>query len=124
MRQIWEQKTEQTVERVDAAVNRLRNDGAKSPLAAICSTVLDLYGFRMSTNTILRNARAYGVYRNACTPAARRCSRETELNSLLHAASGTEKARLQSQSCVCADVRKRRSYQRSSGANVNGRNKP
>lgn len=40
LRSMWEQKTEQTVERVDAAVKRLTNDGAKVTLAAICSSVL------------------------------------------------------------------------------------
>lgn len=97
LREMWEQKTEQTVERVDAAVKRLRNDGATVTLASISSTVADIYGSRMSTNTILRNPRAYDIYRAARTPAPRRCRRDTDLNSLLVAVSGPEKARLQSQ---------------------------
>ena len=62
LRPRWEQKTNETAARVQAAVDQLCRQGRKVTLDAIRDTIRSTCGVSISTNTIKRNDRAYHVY--------------------------------------------------------------
>lgn len=95
LRPMWEEKATETVARVEDAIRHLRTIGARVTLTAICQTVQSLYGRSMSANTILRNSKAYDLYRGACDSKIVRSIKDQVLRSLVNAVSGTEKDNVQ-----------------------------
>lgn len=63
---LWERKSNETADRVRAAVAKLSESGQPVTAASICATVKSLYGVSISPNTIKRNHLAYELYKRHC----------------------------------------------------------
>jgi hypothetical protein len=63
---LWEQKRNETADRVQAAVAKLSESGRPVTVASICATVKSLYGVSISSNTIKRNHLAHEIYKRYC----------------------------------------------------------
>ena len=58
----WEEKRQQTADRVSAAIGHLQKQGLTVSIAAICHAVQELFGFSMAPSTIKRNELAFANY--------------------------------------------------------------
>lgn len=59
---VWEARKKETVVRVQAAINRLRETNQRVTFSAIREAVRDLFHRSISTNTIKRNEAAHQLY--------------------------------------------------------------
>jgi hypothetical protein len=59
---VWEARKKETVVRIQAAINRLRETNQRVTFSAIRETVRDLFHRSISTNTIKRNEAAHQLY--------------------------------------------------------------
>ena len=65
----WESKKRETLNCVEAAIGSLRDANRSVTLSSIRGEVRHLFGRSLSTNTIIRNERAYQLYlANRCAP--------------------------------------------------------
>ena len=65
----WESRKKETVKCVEAAIDSLREADRSVTLTSIRDEVRLLFGRSLSTNTIIRNERAYQLYfANRCAP--------------------------------------------------------
>jgi hypothetical protein len=67
LRKGWEQKKNETVLRIRAAVDALRRDKRVITYESIRGQVKATYGISISANTIKRNELAYEIYQANCT---------------------------------------------------------
>jgi len=58
----WERRKQETVSRVTAAVEKLRQEAREVTFSNICVAVRELYGVSISSNTLKRNDSAYQIY--------------------------------------------------------------
>jgi hypothetical protein len=58
----WERRKQETVSRVTAAVEILRQQAREVAFSNICVAVKELYGVSISSNTLKRNESAYQIY--------------------------------------------------------------
>lgn len=58
----WERRKQETVSRVKAAVEILRQQAREVTFSNICAAVKELYGVPISSNTLKRDESAYQIY--------------------------------------------------------------
>lgn len=92
----WERRKQETVSRVTAAVEKLRQESRVVTFANICAAVKELYGSSISSNTLKRNDSAYQVYLAHRRPPRKGMGARRDLQDLLASATGLERDQLTS----------------------------
>jgi len=92
----WERRKQETVSRVTAAVEKLRQEAREVTFSNICAAVKELYGVSISSNTLKRNDSAYQIYLANRKPPKKGIGRQRELQDLLASTTGLERDQLAS----------------------------
>jgi hypothetical protein len=92
----WERRKQETVSRVTAAVEKLRQEAREVTFSNICVAVRELYGVSISSNTLKRNDSAYQIYLAHRKPPKKGIGRQRGLQDLLASATGLERDQLAS----------------------------
>ncbi len=92
----WERRKQETVSRVTAAVEILRQQAREVTFSNICAAVKELYGISISSNTLKRNEAAYQIYLAHRRPPRKGIGRQRELQDLLASTTGLERDQLAS----------------------------
>ncbi len=92
----WERRKQETVSRVTAAVEKLRQEAREVTFSNICAAVRELYGVSFSSNTLKRNDSAYQIYLAHRRPPRKGIGRQRGLQDLLASATGLERDQLAS----------------------------
>jgi hypothetical protein len=90
----WERRKQETVGRVTAAIDQLKQQARKVTFSNICAAVKELYGTSISSNTLKRNDAAYQIYLAHRREPRRRVGRTRDLQDLVATAAGSERDQL------------------------------
>ena len=90
----WERRKLETVSRVTAAVEKLKQEAREVTFANICAAVKELYGISISANTLKRNDAAYQLYLAHRRQPRRGIGGARDLQDLLASATGLEREQL------------------------------
>jgi hypothetical protein len=90
----WERRKQETVGRVTAAIDQLKQQARKVTFSNICAAVKELYGTSISSNTLKRNDAAYQIYLAHRREPRKRVGTARGLQDLVASAAASERDRL------------------------------
>ena len=93
---LWERRKQETVSRVTAAVEILRQQALEVTFSNICAAVKELYGVSISSNTLKRNESAYQIYLAHRKPPKKGIERQRGLQALMASDTDLERDQLAS----------------------------
>ena len=90
----WERRKQETVDRVAAAVEKLRQEAREVTYSTVCAAVKELYSISISSNTLKRNDAAYQIYLAHRREPRKKVGRARGLRDLVASAATSERDRL------------------------------